>query len=66
MNKPNTLLGTLKQTAFALETVINLQGNALGETAVKELGLYLSGANQVIARAENTSTEFFREHGLVD
>tara|TARA_R110000824_G_scaffold388022_1_gene583448 strand:+ start:589 stop:768 length:180 start_codon:yes stop_codon:yes gene_type:complete len=53
MNKPNTLLGTLKQTAFALETVINLQGNALGEVAVKELGLYLAGAKRAIERAES-------------
>ena len=52
MNNTNTLLNTLKQTAFALETVINLQGNALGDVAVKELGLYLAGAKRAIERSE--------------
>lgn len=52
----NTLLNTLKQTTFALETLISLQGNALGDEAVRELGTYLASAKQAIKRSEQKSS----------
>lgn len=48
------LLAGLRQTAFALESVLMLAGGSLRPMAVEELGKYLAQAKAAIAKAEGS------------